>query len=244
MTVQDDVRERELCRALGLRWNQAHARGGEDAVLAIKVAGVDCCFSVEVKSTTGKTVSTARDVSMDHIKRWRTKLFVIGFYDHQDKRPELQRVLCLTPEDMAPWIDSIAAKIEPDFKIALRSSRHLDLMDLYDVCGQKAAYSVAEAKRLHKAQWTAAQYQAAVDLPEGSDGMLSPTAMLELLRLRALYIAQRGATLNNPHITTAHLKQFWGTDRETLAADAAATVRRIATDFIVANPGHAAFASQ
>ena len=243
MTVQVDVRERELCRALGLSWNQAHARGGEDAVLTLDVAGVGCRLSVEVKSTTGKTVSTARDVSMEHIKRWRTKLFVIGFYDHQDKRPELLRVLCLTPEDMAPWIDGIAAKIEPDYKIALRSSRHLDLTDLHDVCGKKLAYSIAEAKRLHKAQWTAAQYQAAVDLPDVKGGMLSPNAMLKLLRLRALYIAQRGATLNNPHITTEFLKAFWGTDRETSAVDAAAAVRKIATDFIVANPGYAALTS-
>lgn len=241
MTVQDDVRERELCRTLGLLWNQAHARGGEDAVLKLAVGGVEYRFSVEVKSTTGSTVSTARDVSMEHIKRWRSKLFVIGFYDHKDKRPELQRLLCLTPADMAPWIDSIAVKIEPDYKIALRASRHLDLSDLYDVCGQKTAYSLSDAKRLHKAQWTAAQYLAAVDVPGEGGGMLSPEAMLKLLRLRALYIAQRGATLNNPHITSEHLKKFWGTDRETPAVEAAAAIRKLATDFIAVHPGHAAF---
>lgn len=241
MTVQDDVRERELCRTLGLLWDHAHARGGEDAVLKFAVGDVEYRFSVEVKSTTGNTVSTARDVSMEHIKRWRSKLFVIGFYDHKDKRPELQRLLCLTPVDMAPWIDSIAAKIEPDYKIALRASRHLDLADLHDVCGQKAVYSVGDAKRLHKAQWTAAQYLAAVDIPGEGSGMLSPEAMLKLLRLRALYIAQRGATLNNPHITSQHLKRFWGTDRETPAVEAAAAIRKLATDFIATHPGHAAF---
>ena len=241
MTVQDDERERELCRTLGLLWDQAHARGGEDAVLKLAVEGVEYRFSVEVKSTTGNTVSTARDVSMEHIKRWRSKLFVIGFYDHKDKRPELQRLLCLTPVDMAPWIDSIAAKIEPDYKIALRASRHLDLADLHDVCGQKAAYSLDDAKRLHKAQWTSAQYLAAVDVPGEGSGMLSPEAMLKLLRLRALYIAQRGATLNNPHITSEHLKRFWGTDRETPAVEAAAAIRKLAMDFIAAHPGHAAF---
>lgn len=238
MTVQDDVRERELSRAFGLRWDQAHSRGGEDAILRYTLDKVEYEFSVEVKSTTGNTVSTARDVSMEHIKRWRTKLFVIGFYDHIDKRPELKRALCLTPDDMAPWIDSIAAKVEPDYKIAQRASRHLDLVDLYEVCGEKPAYSVQDAKRLHKSQWTAAQYKAAVDLP---DGMLSADAMLSLIRLRALYIAERGATLNNPHVTSDHLKQFWGTDRETDASDAAASIRKVAADFVAKNPGHAAY---
>ncbi|NJN00609.1 MAG: hypothetical protein HC793_03085 [Aquincola sp.] len=242
MTVQDDVRERELCRTLGLLWDQAHARGGEDAVLKLTVAGVEYRLSVEVKSTTRKTVSTARDVSMGHITRWRSKLFVIGFYDHKDKRPELQRLLCLTPDDMAPWIDGVAAKIEPDFKIALRASRHLDMMDLHDVCGQKTAYTLDDAKRLHKAQWTAAQYLAAADVEAEGGAMLSPEAMLNLLQLRALYIAQRGATLNNPHITSEHLKRFWGTDRETPPADAAAAIRKLAADFITTHPGHAAFA--
>lgn len=65
--------------------------------------------------------------------------------------------------------------------------------------------------------------------------------MLKLLRLRALYIAQRGATLNNPHITSEHLKKFWGTDRETPTVEAAAAIRKLATDFIAAHPGHAAF---
>ncbi len=238
MTVQDDVRERELCRALGLLWNQAHARGGEDAVLKLTMEGVEYRFSVEVKSTTGNTVSTARDVGMDHIRRWRMKLFVIGFYDHQDKRPELQRLLCLTPVDMAPWIDSIAEKVEPDYKIALRASRQLDLADLYDVCGPKEVYTVSDAKRLHKSQWSAAQYNEAIDIPGVG---LSPDAMLKLLRLRALYISQRGATLNNPHITSEHLKKFWGTDRQTSVEDAAAAIRDLARKFITANPQHPAF---
>lgn len=240
MTVQDDVRERELCRVFGLIWDQAHSRGGEDAWLRLDVGGTEYRISVEVKSTTRNTVSTARDVSMEHITRWRSKVFVIGFYDSKDKRPELQRLLCLTPNDMAPWIDSIAAKVEPDYKIAMRASRHLRLADLHDVCGKKPAYSVEDAKRLHKAQWTAAQYKAAVDVTVAGRGMLSPAAMLSLLRLRAQYIAERGATLNNPHITSEHLKQFWGTDRESRIDNAAATIRKLMTEFVEANPGHSA----
>lgn len=240
MTVQDDIRERELCRVFGLVWDQAHSRGGEDAWLRLDVDGTEYRLSVEVKSTTGNTVSTARDVSMEHIKRWRTKVFVIGFYDSKDKRPELQRLLCLTPDDMAPWIDTIAAKVEPDYKIAQRASRHLDIDDLHEVCGEKTAYSVEDAKRLHKAQWTAAQYAKAVDMQIEGRGMLSPAKMLSLLRLRAQYIAERGATLNNPHITSEHLKQFIGTEREPRIDNAAATIRKLMTDFVQANPLHPA----
>lgn len=234
---------RELCRVFGLIWDQAHSRGGEDAWLRLDVEGTEYRLSVEVKSTTGNTVSTARDVSMEHIKRWRSKVFVIGFYDSKDKRPELQRLLCLTPDDMALWIDSIAAKVEPDYKIAQRASRHLDLVDLHEVCGVNQAYSVEDAKRLHKAQWQATQCIAAVDVKVDGRGMLSPTAMLSLLRLRAQYIAERGATLNNPHITSEHLKQFWGTNREARIDNAAATIRKLMTDFVQANPDHPAVAT-
>ena len=115
MSVQDDERERELVRMFNLDWDPAHQRAGVDAVLDVDVDGQRFRFEVEVKSTTGSTVSTARDVGMDHIQKWRRKLFVLGFYSKEPRRPELQRCLCLTPGDMESWIASIEAKILIDF---------------------------------------------------------------------------------------------------------------------------------
>lgn len=244
MPVQDDERERELVRMFNLAWDPAHQRDGVDAILDVEVDGRVLRLQVEVKSTTGATVSTARDVGMNHIRKWRSKLFVIGFYSREARRPELQRCLCLTPLDMEPWITSIEAKIHIDFSLAKRASERLDLADLYEVCGRKASYTLQDAKRLHKRQWTGQQYAAASDMTHHGQPRLSAAAMLSILQLRARYIAERGATLNNPHITKAHLRRFASTDREVLAPNWAEGIRKLARQFICDHPSHPALTTQ
>lgn len=240
MPVQDDERERELVRMFNLDWDPAHQRAGVDAVLDVDVDGQPYRFEVEVKSSTGSTVSTARDVGMEHIQKWRRKLFVIGFYSREARRPELQHCLCLTPIDMEPWIASIEAKILIDFKLALLASRRLELADLFDVCGEQETYSLEDAKRLHKQQWTADEYAAALDVDLGAERRISQAKMLEILQLRSKYIAERGATLNNPHVTKTHLDTFAGSNRVVGGPNWAAGVRLIATEFVRAYPGHPA----
>lgn len=240
MPIQDDERERELVRMFNLDWDPAHQRAGVDAILDIDVDGRPCRFEVEVKSSTATTVSTARDVGMDHIQKWRRKLFVIGFYSKEARRPELQHCLCLTPLDMEPWIASIEAKILIDFKLALLASRRLELVDLFEICGNQKTYTLKDAKRLHKQQWTADQYLAAQDLEVVGQRWISQGKMLEILRLRSQYIAERGATLNNPHITKTHLATFASSDRVVVGPNWAAGVRRIAMGFVRANPSHPA----
>ena len=232
MTVQDDERERELVRLFNLDWDPSHQREGVDAVLRLKVGEVEKLIEVEVKSTTTDTVSTARDVSMDHIVKWRSKLFVIGFYSREVRRPELQRCLCLTPDDMAPWICSIESKIAIDHRLAQRTSAALRLPDLYAVCGRKSTYALDDARTVLRQQWTADQYVRAADCVDAQgQAALSPAAMLEVLRLRALYIARRGATLNNPHISKSHLSPFVGTDRD-VRREWASSVRAIAAAWL------------
>jgi hypothetical protein len=240
MPVQDDERERELVRMFNLEWDPAHQRAGVDAVLDLDVDGLAYQLEVEVKSSTGSTVSTARDVGMEHIQKWRRKLFVIGFYSKEARRPELLHCLCLTPLDMEPWIASIEAKMLTDFKLALRASRRLVLADLFEVCGEQATYSLEDAKRLHKQQWTSGEYAAALDTDAGGERRISQAKMLEILQLRSKYIAERGATLNNPHITKAHLDTFSGTNRVVSGPNWAFGVRKIAQEFVRANPGHPA----
>lgn len=240
MPVQDDERERELVRMFNLNWDPAHQRAGVDAILNLNVDEKPCKFEVEVKSSTGSTVSTARDVGMDHIQKWRRKLFVIGFYSREARRPELQHCLCLTPVDMEPWIASTESKILIDFKLALRASRRLVLDDLHEICGLQETYSLEDAKRLHKQQWTAEEYLAALDTTVDGQRRISSTKMLEILQLRSKYIAERGATLNNPHITKTHLDTFSDTDRVVSGPNWAAGIRQIATDFVRLNPRHPA----
>jgi hypothetical protein len=240
MPVQDDERERELVRMFNLDWDPAHQRAGVDAVLDLDVDGRLFRFEVEVKSSTGSTVSTARDVGMEHIQKWRRKLFVIGFYSKEARRPELQHCLCLTPVDMEPWIASIEAKILIDFKLALRASRRLVLADLFEVCGEQETYSLEDAKRLHKQQWSADEYAAALDVNQGVERRISQEKMLQILQLRAKYIAERGATLNNPHVTKTHLDTFAGSNRVVSGPNWAAGVRQIATEFVRTHPSHPA----
>ena len=243
MPVQDDERERELVRMFNLDWDPAHQRAGVDAILDIDVDGRSYQLEVEVKSSTGSTVSTARDVGMEHIQKWRRKLFVIGFYSKEARRPELLHCLCLTPLDMQPWIALIEAKILIDFKLARCASRRLVLADLFEVCGEQASYSLEDAKRLHKQQWTAEEYSAALDTDVGGARRISQAKMLDILQLRSKYIAERGATLNNPHITKAHLNLFAGTNRVVSGPNWSVGIRLVAAEFIRAHPGHPAATS-
>jgi hypothetical protein len=238
MPVQDDERERELVRMFNLVWSPDHQRSGVDAFLDITVNHEKYRLEVEVKSTTGNSVSTARDVGMEHIEKWRKKLFVIGFYTKDAKRPELRKCLCLTPTDMEPWIASIEKKVLLDFKIAEKASKKLDQHDLFQILGEQDSYSMQDAKSLHKQQWTADQYAAASDLKIENKPAFSPRKMLEILSLRSKYIAERGATLNNPHITATHLQPFFGTSREIANSDAAQGIRNLATAFVNESPQH------
>lgn len=235
---QDDERERELVRMFNLAWDPAHQRAGVDALLDTSIDGRNYQFEVEVKSTTGDTVSTARDVGMEHIQRWRRMLFVIGFYSKDARRPELNRCLCLTPVDMEPWIESIERKMLIDFKIAARASRRLQIDDLFDVCGMQNSYSIQDAKRLHKQQWSPAQYESSLDTSEDGLPRISQLKMLEILQLRSRYVAERGATLNNPHVTKAHLRPFFGTSREVPGNAWASSIRDLAAAFVREHPGH------
>lgn len=231
MTVQDDERERELVRLFNLDWDSNHQRGGTDAVLSLKAGGRTHRLDVEVKSTTGATVSTARDVGMTHIAKWRGKVFVIGFYSREARRPELLRCLCLMPDDMAPWIDSIESKIALDFKIAAMSANAMDMGDMEALCGAKTHYTLANARAILKQQWNVQQYDSGSDMRVDGLPCYSPNAMLDIVRRRARYIADRGATLNNPHITKRHLQPFTGTDRE-ITGDWAGRIRSLVSRWI------------
>jgi hypothetical protein len=168
---------------------------------------------------------------MIHIGKWRNKLFVIGFYSRDARRPELLNCLCLTPVDMAPWIDALEKKIQVDCLIADRAGARLTLDDLHAVCGAKDRYTLADARAVLKQQWNVAEYAAGADLLHEGAGAYSPQAMLNVLQLRGIYLARRGATLNNPHITKAHLSSFLATDRA-VRGDWAASIRRIAVDWL------------
>lgn len=219
MSVQDDIREQELCNLFNLVWDPEHARGGEDAWFEAKLKGKAVQVPVEVKSTTTDSVSTARDFSADHLRKWRERILVIGFYTKSSgSKPRLISSLCLTPAEMEPWISEQERRIGPDIEIARRVSGKLTMDDLHAICGTKLVYSLDDARRLYKKQWNAAEYKAAMDSKNG----YSPVRMLAILQQRAEYLMSRGATLNNPHISKTFLQQF---DGQRITKEHAARIR-------------------
>ncbi len=159
-----------------------------------------------MKSTTTNSVSTARDVGIGHIHKWREKIWLIGYYstEHSRGKPRLVSTLCLTPDEMEPWIAQVEKYIAPDFAIGERSAARLTMQDLFVISGEKPVYSLEDAQRLYKKQWSKAEYDTAMDVMEG----FSQARMLEILRQRALYLLSRGATLNNPHVPKGFLDGF------------------------------------
>ena len=200
MAVQDDRREREMCRLIGL--GAGEGRSEVDAFLDFDAVGKAYSAPIELKSTTSDSVSTARDVGPGHISKWRSRVWVFGFYDSTGAK--LQKILTLGPREMEEWIGKIERYIAPDFAIGERVVKKLDIEDLYIICGEKQRYSLNDAMALHKRQWSRDQYLSEMDAEDG----YTPRKMLEILRLRALYLNQRGSTLNNPHIPASFFAQF------------------------------------
>ncbi len=204
MAVQDDRRELEMCKLIGL--TPGEGRSGVDAFFDFVEDGHRYSVPIELKSTTSRAVSTGRDIGPTHIKKWRLKVWIFGFYD--SKGAMLESLLVLGPLDMEPWINRLETYIAPDFMIGERLVQRLVLEDLHVICGEKHLYNREDAKALHKRQWTKEEYASAMDVPDG----YSPNRMLEILKLRAKYLNARGATLNNPHIPKAFFSNFQ--DRE------------------------------
>jgi len=161
-------------------------------------------FRFELKSTsdTARSVTTVRDFSLDHVAKWEGKHWLIGFYDKAGAN--LEYCLYGSPAMMAGWIQEKASYIGPDLLLAGIVPEHLTLEDLYKVCEEKAVYVLTDARRIHKQQYSAAEYKAKMDVKDG----YSPTRMLDILRERARYLILRGSTLNNPHIPGSYFKHW------------------------------------
>ena len=185
---------------IGLR--KGEGRSGVDAYMDFAETGRPYAVPIELKSTTVGSVSTGRDVGRDHIEKWRSRVWVFGFYESGGS--VLESLLVLGPDDLDPWISRIERYMAPDFMIGERVAPKLEMDDLHVICGEKEAYTLADAKALYKRQWSQDEYAAEMDLPDG----YSPNRMLEILRLRVRYLLDRGSTLNNPHMPKRFLATF------------------------------------
>lgn len=198
MAVQDDRRELEQLELFQLDQPTERSRSGTDGVLEVDGQ----ILEFELKSTTKDSVTTVRDFGMDHILKWQNKHWLFGFYTPQGNALKFTRYA--SPAMMAPWIEEKRRYIEVDFKLAQLAAKNLTISDLYAVVGKKEIYSLEDAQALHKKQLKVAEYKDRFDVAGG----YSPMRMLEILKLRCVYVIERGSTLNNPKVPKTVLEGF------------------------------------
>jgi hypothetical protein len=187
----------------------------------------------ELKSTDSDSVSTARDVGREHIEKWRQRHWLFGFYVRGTRNPPVaRRYIYVSPRQLEPWIAEQEDYVLADWELVRRLPSHVDRDVLITVAGDKELYSLDDAQRVLKQQKLGSQedldpeiraaleaarirnprkmttplYRALMDRPAG----YSPTRMLALLRERARYLLDRGATRNNPHIPEATILRLAG----------------------------------
>ena len=220
MAAQDDVRENRLVDLFNLERPENRTRHGVDAIL--RIDGRELEF--ELKSiTTGGGLTTVRDFGRDHIQKWRTKHWLVSVYEGNDLK------LCRygSPEAMKPWIDEKWEYIRPDFDLARIAPSRLTLDDMYAVIGEKPHYSLADAQKLHKKQYTKAQYDEALC----GDQHFSPERMLVIFQDRLRYVIERGSTLNNPKVSPEYLSKWPG-----IESNYVEELRKLVRSWILANP--------
>lgn len=212
MPVQDDAREQQMVQLFNLTVAEERGRSDIDAVLNYR--GQHLPF--ELKSTTGHSISTVRDFGKAHIEKWRHLHWLFGFYEPGGAR--LKWCHYASPEDMRTWIDGRAEYVGPDLLLAEYVPELLSLDVVHRILGEKAMYSLEDAQRVHKKQYSAAEYLAAMDLEDG----YSPEQMVNIIRDRCRYVLERGLTLNNPKIPGSYFDGF-----EKITADHAIRLREL-----------------
>ena len=184
---QDDDRENAMITLFNLYKDDTEGRSGIDAFLELKGKSIP----FELKTTSQGSVTTVRDFGPDHIRKWKNKHWLIGFFINGREYYKYG-----SPLMMAEWINSKEQYIAPDFKLAKLLPAKINLKDMYCITGKKKVYTYEDAKAIHKMQYKKEQYLQLQDLEFG----YSPKRMLEIVKDRAQYLIERGSTLNNPHI--------------------------------------------
>lgn len=211
--AQDDARENRLIDLFNLYQTADRVRHGTDAIL--KLDDIEYEFELKSATTSKGGISTVRDLGPAHIAKWRTKHWIMAFFDGT----KLLYCRYGSPDAMRPWITEKWDYIKADFEMAKHVPAHITLDTMFEIMGKKDAYTKADARKIHKNQMSAAQYDEEQDIPGG----YSPARMLDIFKDRARYVIERGSTLNNPHIPAKYLES-WPEIRRNHAAELRALV--------------------
>jgi hypothetical protein len=209
MAAQDDARELEMLRLFNLEKLEGSGRGDIDAVLTLDGPSIpesvrDTAVAFELKSATGgvPSISTVRDLGPHTIEKWRPLHWLFGIYARNGRGDQvLQYCLYGSPARMEPWYQRQLEYARADFELARCLPDLITEATLRNVLGPGEQFTRAQAKKLMKKQYSAAQYAEAEDLGKG---LYSKEAMLAMLRQRGEYLVKRGSTRNNPHIPPGH----------------------------------------
>lgn len=120
--IQDDVREDMMRKMFGLL-ESSEGRIGADAVDA---SG----RRFELKSGTKRSVTTARDVGLHTLEKWRGKHWLVGFGAIKSGQFEFEEVYYLSPNDMEGFCQKISSKISPDLAIWDKAKAYLSSCDM------------------------------------------------------------------------------------------------------------------
>jgi hypothetical protein len=211
--AQDDARENRLIDLFNLYQTADRVRHGTDAIL--KLDEVEYEFELKSATTSKGGISTVRDLGPGHIVKWRSKHWIMAFFEGS----KLLYCRYGSPDVMRPWITEKWDYIKADFEMAKRVPAHITLDTMFEIMGKKDVYTKADARKIHKNQMSAAQYDEAQDIAGG----YSPARMLDIFKDRARYVIERGSTLNNPHIPAKYLES-WPEIRRNHAAELRALV--------------------
>lgn len=102
MSVQDNKREAILIEMFGLQ----EGDGNRIGVDAYSPTGLP----VELKSTTKKSVSTARDLGRNHLAKWRNRYWIIGSFDITSET--FRDIYMLAPIHLEEWFSKIEKKFD------------------------------------------------------------------------------------------------------------------------------------
>jgi len=190
MPAQDDSRENRLVDLFNLERPQNRVRHGVDAILRMGNRSYE--FELKSITTARGGLTTVRDFGPDHIEKWKTKHWIVALYTGD----QLTACKYASPTDLKPWIETKWDYVKSDFMAAEVVPASVSKAAMFEIIGDKAVYTLADAKTLQKQQYSAEKYRASMDV----EGGYSPDAMLKIFRDRIAYLLARGSTLNNPKV--------------------------------------------
>lgn len=110
--VQDDIREEILTRTLNL--TRTGKRIGPDAT--------DEYGNVfELKTTTTKSLTTARDIGLEYLARMRKQYLIAANGKQTDYGFAAADIYFLHPDDLNEWITPIEGRLRADMDIVMRA---------------------------------------------------------------------------------------------------------------------------